>query len=107
MTLNQQLRRWRGKSHQLVKKEVRLCQRDHQWERASPAESSNVRWDLWLARLEQRKLRLGAKVPLGARILCWLAEFVGYLMNRCDIGSDGKTPLRSMHGLRENTNSGI
>ena len=35
------------------KKEVRLCQRDDQWERASPTESPNARWDLWLARPER------------------------------------------------------
>ena len=35
------------------KREARLCQRDHQWERASPTESSNARWDSWLVRSEQ------------------------------------------------------
>ena len=34
------------------KKEARLCQEDHQRERASPTESSNARWDPWLARPE-------------------------------------------------------
>ena len=38
-----------------------------------------------------------------ARILCWLVEFVAYLMNRCDIGRDGKTPLQRLHGRRDNT----
>ena len=36
--------------------------------------------------------RIGARVPPDARILCWLVEFAAYLMNRCDIGRDGKTP---------------
>ena len=36
-------------------------------------------------------------VPPDARILCWLVEFAAYLMNRCDIGSDGKTPLHRLH----------
>ena len=47
--------------------------------------------------------RTGARVPPDARILCWLVEFVVYLMNRCDIGSDGKTPLQRLHGRRDNT----
>ena len=45
----------------------------------------------------------GARVPPDARILCWLVEFASYLMNRCDIGSDGKTPLQRLHGRRDNT----
>ena len=36
--------------------------------------------------------RIGTRIPPDARILCWLVEFAAYLMNRCDIGSDGKTP---------------
>ena len=47
--------------------------------------------------------RMGARVPPDARILCWLAEFAAYLVNRCDIGSDGKTPLQRLHGRRYNT----
>ena len=38
--------------------------------------------------------RIGARVPPDARILCWLVDFAAYLMNRCDIGSDGKTPMQ-------------
>ena len=40
--------------------------------------------------------RMGARVPSNARILCWLVEFAAYLMNRCDVGSDGKTPLQRL-----------
>ena len=40
--------------------------------------------------------RIETRVPPDARILCWL-------VNRCDIGSDGKTPLQRLHGRRENT----
>ena len=29
-----------------------------------------------------------------------LVEFAAYLMNRCDIGSNGKTPLQRLHGRR-------
>ena len=47
--------------------------------------------------------RIGARVPPHARILCWLVEFAAYLMNRCDVGSDGKTPLQRLHGRRDNT----
>ena len=47
--------------------------------------------------------RIGARVPPDARMLCWLVEFAAYLTNRCDIGSDGKTPLQILHGRRDNT----
>ena len=30
-------------------------------------------------------------------------EFAAYLMNRCDIGIDEKTPLQRLHGRRDNT----
>ena len=30
-------------------------------------------------------------------------EFAAYLMNRCDIDSDGKTPLHRLHGRKDNT----
>ena len=79
-------------SHKLVKKEARLCQRDHQWERASLTESSNT---VGLAH------RIGVKVPSDARIVCCLVEFPASL--RCDISSDGKTPLHRMHGRKNNT----
>ena len=68
-------------------------------------ESSNVRWGSLPVRPEHRKLRwkhrIGTRMPPDARTLCWL--FAAYLMNRCDIGSDGKTPLQSLHGRRDNT----
>ena len=47
--------------------------------------------------------RIGTRVPPDAGTLCWLVEFAAYLMNRCDIGSDGKTPLQRLHGRRDNT----
>ena len=47
--------------------------------------------------------RIGTRVPPDARILCWLVEYAAYLINRCDIGSDGKTPLQTLHGRRDNT----
>ena len=45
--------------------------------------------------------RMGTRVPPDARILCWLVEFAAYLMNRCDVGSDGKMPLQRLQGLLE------
>ena len=47
--------------------------------------------------------RIGARVPPDARILCWLVEFAACLMNMCDTGMDGKTPLQRPHGRRDNT----
>ena len=47
--------------------------------------------------------RTGARVPPDARILCWSVEFAAYLVNRCDIDRDGKTPLQRQHGRRDNT----
>ena len=60
-------------------------ERDHQWERAT---------------LEHR---IGVKVPPDARTLCWLVECAAHLMNRCDIGSDGKTRLHRLHARRDST----
>ena len=45
--------------------------------------------------------RIGTGVPPDARILCWLVEFAAYLINWCDVGSDGKTPLQRLHGRRD------
>ena len=47
--------------------------------------------------------RIGARVPPDASILCWLVEFDTYLMDTCDIGSDGKTPIHRLHGRKDNT----
>ena len=46
---------------------------------------------------------MGTRVPPDARILCWLVEFAAYLMNRCDVGSDGKMPLQMLHGRMDIT----
>ena len=35
---------------------------------------------------------IGARVLLDVRILCSLVDFAAELVNRCDIGIDGKTP---------------
>ena len=47
--------------------------------------------------------RIGTRIPPDARILCWLVEFAAYLTNKCDIGSDGETPLFRLHGRKDNT----
>ena len=102
-TVNQRSKRWREKSRKLAMKGVRPFRRGRQWEKASPTESSNVRWGSLLARQERRKPRFGARVPPDASKLSWLVEFAAYLMNRCDVGSDGQTPLQRLHGRRDNT----
>ena len=52
--------------------------------------------------------RIRARVPTDARILCWVVEFAACLMNRCDIGSDGKPPLQRLHGEKgQHTDSGV
>ena len=43
-TTSRHLKHWLERMHKLVKKGVRLCQRDRQWERASLTGSSSVRW---------------------------------------------------------------
>ena len=47
--------------------------------------------------------RIGTRVPPDARILCWLVECAAYLMNRCDIGSYGKTTVHRLHGGKDST----
>ena len=47
--------------------------------------------------------RIGTRVPPDERIPCWQVEFAAYLMNRCDVGSDGKTSLHRLHGRKDNT----
>ena len=43
--VDQLLKRWQAKSDKLAKKEVRLFQRDRQWEKASPMGSLSALWD--------------------------------------------------------------
>ena len=97
----------RERLHKLVKKGVRLCQRDRQWQKVSLTGSSSVRWCSLLVKARTLKAalehRIGTRVPPDARTMCWLVEFAAYLMNRCDIGSDGKTPVQRLHGPRDNT----
>ena len=88
---------------QVVKKGVRLCQRDRQWEKVSPTGSSSFVDGQARTLMAELEHRLGGQSPPDARILCWLVEFAAYLMNRCDSGSDGKTPLHGLHGRKDNT----
>ena len=45
--------------------------------------------------------RIGIRNPPDERMLCWVVEFAAYLMNMCDIGSDGKKPLHRLHGRKD------
>ena len=47
--------------------------------------------------------RIGSTIPPNARILCWLVEFAAFVMNTCDMGSDGKTPLQRLQRRSDNT----
>ena len=47
--------------------------------------------------------RIGTRIPPDERIWCWLVEIAAYLMNRCDVASDGKPPLQRLPGRRDNT----
>ena len=47
--------------------------------------------------------RIGTRIPPDARIFCWLVELAAYLVNWCDTGRDGRTPLHRLHGRRDNT----
>ena len=47
--------------------------------------------------------RMETRVPPDARILCWKVDFGAFLMNRCDVGSDNKTPLHGLQGRKDNT----
>ena len=42
--------------------------------------------------------RLGDKVPSDHNILCWLVEFAAVLVNRYEVGHDGKTPYERLRG---------
>ena len=46
--------------------------------------------------------RIGSGVPSDdTRISCWPLELAAYLMNWCNVGSDGKTPLQRLYGRRD------
>ena len=68
-------------------------------ERESSSGREPVRWNHrthgGIRGWSDQKHRIGVKVPLDARILCWL---VACLMNRYDISSDGKTPIHRLQG---------
>ena len=95
-----------GTSDKHAKREAKLFQRGRQWQQVSPTGSMNVRLGFVARQATTLKAalehRTGTRVPPDARILCWLVEFATYLLNRCDIGSEGRTPLRRLHGRRDN-----
>ena len=97
--VSQRLKRWQGKLDKPAKKEARLFRESNGIiERAVGLVAGQAR--TLKAALEHR---IGTRVPPDARILCWLVDFAAYLMNRCDIGSDGKTSLQRLHDRRDNT----
>ena len=44
--------------------------------------------------------RMGVKIEAQHPVLTWLCEFMGYMMNRMEVASDGKTPYERMKGKR-------
>ena len=42
--------------------------------------------------------RMGVKVDVRHPILTWLCDFVGFMMNRFEVSSDGKTPYERIKG---------
>ena len=75
------------------------------WEKVNPTGSSSVRWDSWLAWAPKAALErlIGTRIQPDARIRCWLVEVAAQLMNWCDIGTCGVTPLHRLHGRKDNT----
>ena len=92
--MSQRLKRWQAKSDKPVKREARPSWRDPLPSPVGESQSNGI---------IVRAVGLVARIPPDARILCWLVEFAAYLLNRCDMGSDGKTPLQRLHGRRDNT----
>ena len=44
--------------------------------------------------------RMAVKIDVLHPVLTWLCEFVGYMMNRMEVASDGKTPYERVKGKR-------
>ena len=42
--------------------------------------------------------RVGAQIPSNHNILAWLVEFAGTVVNRYEVGRDGKTPFERLRG---------
>ena len=95
VTTSQRLNYLQGKQDKLAKKVARLFQRDL----AVRESQSNgvIERAVGLVAGQARTL----KARIGTRVFGWW-NFAAYLMNRCDIGSDGKTPLQRLHGRRDN-----
>ena len=47
--------------------------------------------------------RMGIKIDTRHPVMTWLCEFVGYMMNRMEVSSDGKTAYERMKGKRSET----
>ena len=46
------------------------------------------------------ELRWDAKIPDGRAIFAWLSEYCGFLLNRFEVGADGKTAYERMRGKK-------
>ena len=97
VTTTQRLSCWQGELHKFVKTEARLCvQQNHR------TCSGTCGWSG-----QNIESCTGApywrQSPPDASILCCLVEFTACLTNRCEVGSDGKTPLHRLHGRKYNT----
>ena len=97
--MNQRSKRWRGKSRKLAKKGVRPFRRGRQWERASPMESSNVRWGSCPVRQERTKLRYRSQSParrkdtvLAGGIRCISDEQMRRRQRRKDAAAEAARP---------------
>ena len=44
--------------------------------------------------------RMGVEIDVFHPVLTWLCEFVGFIMNRMEVASDGKTPFERVKGKK-------
>ena len=49
-------------------------------------------------RVDAFKTRVGAQIPSNHNILAWLVEFAETVVNRYEVGRDGKTPFERLRG---------
>ena len=41
---------------------------------------------------------LNVRIPSNHPVMAWLVEHAAYLLNRCQLGTDGRTPWGRLHG---------
>ena len=44
--------------------------------------------------------RIGRKILADKRVICFMAEYGGYLLNRLEVGKDGKTAYERVKGKK-------